>query len=442
MTTIETFIDAAIWHGSLERADALLRAHPELATLDIFAAAILGDEAAVRRFLAQDPGNASATAGPFGGDALVYLCLSKYLRLNPARTTGFVRAAAALLDAGANPNTGFWTQGDHPEFETALYGAAGVAHNADLTRLLLERGADPNDVESVYHSPESYDNRAMALLVETGALTADNLSMMLIRKHDWHDYDGVKYLLEHGADPNRNWRGRFSALLHALARDNALRIVELLLDHGADPTLVHDGLSGVTLAAREGRSDVLALFEQRGVAVDFHGADRLIGACAMGDAASARAIAAAEPALVREVLTRGGTLLAKFSGTGNPAGVRQLLDVGVDVRAPFVEGDGYWGLPKGCLAIHVAAWRAQHAVVRLLIDRGSPIDVPDGNGRTPLALAVRACVDSYWAERRSPESVRALLDAGASVKGVAFPSGYAEVDDLLRSATARHREEH
>jgi hypothetical protein len=48
-------------------------------------------------------------------------------------------------------------------------------------------------------------------------------------------------------------------------------------------------------------------------------------------------------------------------------------------------------------------------------------------------LAVKACVDSYWTNRRSPESVEALLRAGASVNGVDFPCGYAEVDALLQS---------
>ena len=70
--------------------------------------------------------------------------------------------------------------------------------------------------------------------------------------------------------------------------------------------------------------------------------------------------------------------------------------------------------------------------VRLLIGRGAPVDAADGAGRTPLALAVRACVDSYWAERRTPEIVEALLRAGASIRGVPFPSGYGEVDALLR----------
>ncbi len=72
-----------------------------------------------------------------------------------------------------------------------------------------------------------------------------------------------------------------------------------------------------------------------------------------------------------------------------------------------------------------------HSVSRIRM-RGSPIDVPDAKGRTPLALAVKACVDSFWTERRSPDSVQALLRAGASVGGVDFPSGYAEVDELLR----------
>lgn len=68
------------------------------------------------------------------------MCLSKYVRLDSARTAGFLRAATALLDAGANPTAGFLLNG---EFETALYGAGGVAHHAEMTRLLLERGASP-----------------------------------------------------------------------------------------------------------------------------------------------------------------------------------------------------------------------------------------------------------------------------------------------------------
>lgn len=132
----------------------------------------------------------------------------------------------------------------------------------------------------------------------------------------------------------------------------------------------------------------------------------------------------------------GGRLLAAFAGVGNTDGVRLLLDLGVPVTARFAEGEGYFDVAPGSLAIHVAAWRANHATLRLLIERGSPIDAVDGRGRSALMLAVRACADSFWTYRRTPESVKALLDAGASIDGVVFPSGYGEVDELLRKAAS------
>ena len=436
---LATFIDAACVpldtghsSGTLERAETILAAHPEIANSGIHAAAILGDDAAVRRIVERDPGSATAKGGPRGWDALTHLCFSRYLRLDRTRSEGFVRAARALLDAGASANTG-WTEPNHqpnPEWESALYGAAGIAHHPELTKLLLERGADPNDGEVVYHTPESYDNRALQLLAETGKLTDESLTLMLVRKHDWHDYDGIKWLLERNANPNLARRWGLRALHHALARDNSIEIIALLLDHGADPALISSGRSAVAMAARGGRSDVLDLFEQRGIPVELRGVDELIAACARNDTGAVRALVSRRPGLVGEVLADGATLLAQFAGTGNTDGVRQLLDLDVNVAALY-EGNGYWGIAKDSMAIHVAAWLGRPATVRLLIDRGSPVDVPDGAGRTPLALAVRACVDSYWTERRSPDAVRALLDAGASTAGVLFPSGYAEVDELL-----------
>jgi ankyrin repeat protein len=255
---------------------------------------------------------------------------------------------------------------------------------------------------------------------------------MLLRKHDWHDYAGIKWLLEHGADPNRMTHWRRASLHQAVQRDNSFEIFELLLDHGADPTLVADGRPAFAMAARRGRGDLLELFVRRGILFEFRGVERLIAACATDDADAIQAITAREPQLVGEVLVEGGKLLAEFAGNGNTGGVRRLLDLGVDVGARFKEGDLYWDVAKESTALHVAAWRARHATVKFLIERRAPVDAQDGKGRTPLALAVRACVDSYWSARRSPESVEALLNAGASASGVAFPSGYAEVDELLR----------
>jgi ankyrin repeat protein len=261
-----------------------------------------------------------------------------------------LEAATALLDAGASANTGFYV---NDEFESVLYGAAGVAHDAGLTRL--------------------------------------------------HQ---------------------------AIRRDNDIETIALLLDHDADPSVPARGRSATAMTAWEGRGDVLKLIKQRGLSTDLHGVDRLIAACATNSAEEVRLLAR-EPALIREIVAQDGALLGEFAGIGHSDGIRHLLDLGANIRTIVVAGDGYWGISTKSTALHVAAWRARHATVKLLMERGAPVDVQDGKGQTPLMLAVRACVDSYWKDWRSPESVAALLAAGASIDGVDLPTGYAEIDTLL-----------
>lgn len=428
---VTAFIRAATWHGDLEEAELLLRNHPTLPDHAIFTAAILGQAGKINTFLSVDPSLVTAVAPPFNGNALTYLCLSKFLRLKPENEPQFLEAATILLDAGADPNAGFWTSGTFPEFETPLYGAAGVAHNAALTRLLLARGADPNDGEAAYHSPEDYDNAAMMALVETGKITAENLAIMLMRKNDWHDYKGVQYLLQHAANPNGDGKGNWCAFHHALKRDNHISIINLLLDYGANPYVENEGLTAAVRAVREGRGDVLEAISKRGTILNFSGVDQLIAAAARGDQASAESILEMEPNLQQPLQDMGGSLLAKFSGTGNANGVRVLLDLGLPVDLPFKEGDPYYSIPANSHAIHIAAWRGRDQVVELLLERGAAYDIPDANGRTPLLLAVLAGTESYWKDRRTTRSAAALLNAGADASGITIPTGYDEMDKLL-----------
>jgi ankyrin repeat protein len=427
--------------GTLEHAKMILARYPEVRRSNIFTAAVLGDEAGVAGFLAADAASATAKGGPHEWDALSHLCFSRYLRIEKARSEEFVRTAEALLEAGASANTGWYERMDFPtphlEFESALYGAAGVAQNAELVRLLLERGADPNDAETAYHVSESYDNTVMQVLLESGKFNPESLVTLLVRKADLHDIAGMRMALEAGADPNWTPMWGASATLHALLRDNRVAMFEMLLDFGADFAVRSPRYdrTGFQLAARRGRADVLEMLERRGIALELGGVDRVIAACARGDLAAASALSS--PWIREEIAADGGKLLADVGGNGNVEGVRCLLEIGAKPDSLYGPiGDGYWDLTPESMPLHVAAWRGWPGVVKELVARGAPVNAKDGRGRTPLMLAVKACVASYWIERRTPESVAALLGAGATLDGVKVPCGYDEVDALLRQRKA------
>jgi hypothetical protein len=178
-----------------------------------------------------------------------------------------------------------------------------------------------------------------------------------------------------------------------------------------------------------GRADVLDLFERRGFTATLDPDAAFVAECARADDARASDMAAADPALVARLQLEHGELLANFAGAGNTSGVRLLLDFGFDITSRTNAGAS-----RGDTALHVAVWHERLPTVKLLLQRGAPLEATNGRDETPLAVAVRALVEmSEWTPHSSVEIVAALLGAGACVDSVKrFPSGSAEADELLR----------
>ena len=440
---VNKFIEAACvdlhgWHGggTLEQADAILTKHPGVAKENIYCAAVLGNENAMREWLARDNTLASAKGGLHGWDALTYLCFSRYLRIDKDRSESFALCARMLLESGAGANTGWMNEFDEPSkpfVETAIYGAAAIAQSAAVAEVLLDYGADPNDGETPYHIGETYDNEVLKILLRTGRFNERSLATVAMRKCDWHDDAGLLLVLEHGANPNYLSAWKHTPLHQSVSRDNGLVMIEHLLDHGADPFVTNmvDERNAFQMAAYHGRGDVLDAFERRGFKFEFKDMDAVVAACARGEKDTAQAVLKGAPELRESFLAMGGALLARFSGPGNDAGVRTLLALRISPNALWDTGDGYWDLAPGSTALHVAAWRANHEVVRTLISAGTGVHACDARNRTAMQLAVKACTDSYWKYRRKPDSVAALLAAGATAHGIDLPTGYEEIDRLL-----------
>jgi hypothetical protein len=265
------------WHasGTLDEARAILASHPELAGATIYAAAVLGDDESVRRFLALDNASATAKGGPHDWDPLTYLCFSRFLRLDSTRSEAFVRTARVLLDAGARANTGFFERNHQPAPSSKRdHGAAGVAHHP--SRVAARARREPNAGDA-YHVIETHDNRAMQIRRKR------NSPPIAWRRSCCGStigtYDGIKWLLEHGASPTPSRVGK-SPFYQAVQCDNSIEIPGCLRSRCRSDNRGGNGLAGGRGARAGGRRS-----NSRSVGFgSLRGVDRLIAACAMNDA--------------------------------------------------------------------------------------------------------------------------------------------------------------
>lgn len=384
-------------------ANMALAIHPRMAFASPACALVALDAAAVDQTLT-DP---VVPIGRFKLPPIVYAAFSPAAGAKPQELCGIL---TKLLDAGADVNSSM-IHPDYPDSPLSiLYGVSGVARSPAATRLLLERGANPNDNESLYHSTESRDHSCLLLLLEHGAKTEGTNA--LLRMLDHEDLEGLETLLPYCnlAEPN--------ALLHAVRRGRGDAILARLLEAGADPHLADEhGVTAARLAFERGRN-VAGLTD--GLAVSDE--DRLLAACWRGDTA--------EAARLRHAAANLSNLRRHAFADACWEGRADSVDAFIAGGFSLTDRQDSGGTP-----LHAAAFAGSTETIRKLLPHGPPLDdTKDMYEAIPLQWAMHA---SEWMAHafRNPDypgSVELLIQAGSPPPVSVFGSD--AVREVVRDA--------
>lgn len=415
---VDDFLTASVT-GKDKRAARLLAADRAIATHDMSTAAVLGDLARFQELLADDPGAAVRPDHRRNWPPLLYVCHSRWHRIDPKRAEGMLQLAWLLLDAGASPNS---TNGRPPRdgYRSALFGAAGIADNPAITSLLLRYGADPNDDESLYHAAQHPDLACLRVLLGHGArVDGTNAFAAAITPGN---AVGVRLMIESGGDPGRplppgtapdgRLADRCLNPLPLAVADCGVDVVEPLLAAGADPNAPGtDHRSPIRRATRRGNLDVAKVLLRYRAVDDTTEVDHFLGACLRGEQTSVQRLLSVSPGLVRRLTNADLAVLVEAAEYASPSAVGLMLDVGFPIGVR---------LAKGGTALHAAAYAGRTDVIGLLLARGADVNARDGAWQaTPLAWAT---VGSGEATRSLPGAdwagaIRMLMAAGVSTEG-------------------------
>ncbi|MFN0003283.1 MAG: ankyrin repeat domain-containing protein [Pseudohongiellaceae bacterium] len=354
---------------------------------------------------------------------------------------GDVELVKQLLAAGADANHGN-EYGAVPMAEAAMQG------NIEIMQLLLEHGALPDQANlegetALMIAARSGNLPAAELLLEQGAAINAKESWggqsALMWAAAQSQPDMLKLLLAHGADVNehgaaRLWdrrilseprpkdmnKGGFSPLLYA-ARQGCTACVAILANGGADLNATDpDRISALNLALINLHFDTAVALIEAGADVnqwDIFGRAPLYNAIDLN------------------TLPVGGRTDIPSEDVHTGVDVaRMLLERGANpnmqlkVRPPYRNAVFDRGsdnsLAEGATPLIRAARAADVASVKLLLEHGALVDLPNARGHTPLLIV--AGIDwsaaptrgRYKTEEASIETLQILLEHGANINAI------------------------
>jgi ankyrin repeat protein len=359
----DDFLRRALDRQDGDFAAQILRKRPNIARFSIHTAVVAGDLAEVERRLKLDPKAASSIGGPNRWQPLQYLCYAR--TPDPRSSDNDLAIAHALLDAGADAKAMFKDDWDNPF--TLITGAIGEgeqqhfphAHAKELVQLLIARGAEPFDTQSLYNTSLHADDTTWLDILYEGSKSAGTAHLWLKPKYGPHPDNGMlDYLLGNAVSRNHVKRAAW------------------LLERGARATTVHSYTKRKlhTEALLHGFIELASLLERHGATGEkLNDAQAFQAACMRCDEKAAK-----------ELLAKNSYYLL------DPTPLRLAADFDlVDVATFLLDLGMSPNVGNGWTALHSAAYNGSLRVAKLLIERGATVDVREPKyNSTPLGAAV------------------------------------------------------
>ena len=265
------------------------------------------------------------------------------------------------------------------------------ASSVDVAALLLEHGADIDAIDVDHESTAAQwmmDNRqdVARYLVSRGCRTDILMAAALgdeplVRRHLAQDPNAIHTVVSEKYFPKQNPRSGGTIYIWTLGASKGPHV----------------------LARQAGHERLFRLLMEQSSLEQ-----QLAIWCEVGDRDEVEAMLRKDPSLAERLSPDEHRKLPDAARDEKPESVRLMLDAGWPIDAPG---------QHNASALHWAAFHGHLEIVRLLLERGAPLELvePDHHG-TPMSWAVYGSVHGWRCRTgRYAEVVEALLDAGATV---------------------------